>query len=29
MKRDVSLMHGVATDLKRFVSGHVKRDATA
>jgi hypothetical protein len=27
MKRDVSLMHGVATDLKRFVAGHVKRSA--
>lgn len=27
MKRDVSLMHGVATDLKRFVAGHVKRTA--
>lgn len=25
MKRDVSLMHGVATDLKRFVAGHVRR----
>lgn len=25
MKRDVSVMHGVATDLKRFVSGHVRR----
>jgi TetR/AcrR family transcriptional repressor of nem operon len=25
MKRDVSVMYGVATDLKRFVSGHVRR----
>jgi TetR/AcrR family transcriptional repressor of nem operon len=25
MKRDVSVMHGVATDLKRFVAGHVRR----
>lgn len=25
MKRDVSLMQGVATDLKRFVAGHVRR----
>lgn len=25
MKRDVSVMHGVAMDLKRFVSGHVRR----
>lgn len=28
MKRDVSLMHGVATDLKRFVAGHVRRSVT-
>ncbi len=28
MKRDVSVMHGVATDLKRFVSGHVRRPVT-
>jgi TetR/AcrR family transcriptional repressor of nem operon len=28
MKRDVSVMHGVATDLKRFVSGHVRRSVT-
>lgn len=28
MKRDVSLMHGVATDLKRFVAGHVRRTAS-
>jgi TetR/AcrR family transcriptional regulator, transcriptional repressor for nem operon len=25
MKRDVSVMYGVAADLKRFVSGHVRR----
>jgi hypothetical protein len=25
MKRDMSVMHGVATDLKRFVAGHVRR----
>jgi hypothetical protein len=25
MKRDASVMHGVATDLKRFVAGHVRR----
>lgn len=24
MKRDVGLMHGVASDLKRFVSSHVR-----
>lgn len=29
MKRDVSLMHGVAADLKRFVAGHVRRGVTA
>lgn len=29
MKRDVSLMHGVATDLKRFVAGHVRRGISA
>lgn len=29
MKRDISLMHGVATDLKRFVAGHVRRGVTA
>ena len=29
MKRDVSLMHGVATDLKRFVAGHVRRNVQA
>lgn len=29
MKRDVSLMHGVATDLKRFVAGHVKKTTAA
>ena len=28
MKRDVSLMHGVAADLKRFVAGHVRRNVT-
>jgi TetR/AcrR family transcriptional regulator, transcriptional repressor for nem operon len=28
MKRDVSVMHGVATDLKRFVAGHVRRGVT-
>lgn len=28
MKRDVSLMHGVAADLKRFVAGHVRRSVT-
>lgn len=28
MKRDVSLMHGVALDLKRFVAGHVRRGAS-
>ena len=25
MKRDMSVMHGVATDLKRFVAGHARR----
>lgn len=25
IKRDVSVMHGVATDLKRFLAGHVRR----
>lgn len=29
MKRDVSVMHGVAIDLKRFVAGHLRRTATA
>ncbi|MBX3173830.1 MAG: TetR/AcrR family transcriptional regulator [Gemmatimonadaceae bacterium] len=28
MKRDVSLMHSVAADLKRFVSGHLRRGVT-
>ncbi len=28
MKRDVSLMHGVAADLKRFVAGHERRNVT-
>jgi len=27
IKRDVSVMHGVATDLKRFLAGHVRRPA--
>jgi TetR/AcrR family transcriptional repressor of nem operon len=27
MKRDVSVMHGVAHDLKRYVAGHVRRSA--
>ena len=27
MKRDMSVMHGVATDLKRFLSGHLRRPA--
>ncbi|MBX7118180.1 MAG: TetR/AcrR family transcriptional regulator [Gemmatimonadaceae bacterium] len=27
MKRDASVMHGVASDLKRFVAGHVRRPA--
>ena len=25
MKRDVSIVHGVATDLKRFIDGHVRQ----
>ena len=25
MKRDVSIVHGVATDLKRFIAGHVRQ----
>jgi hypothetical protein len=28
MKRDVSLMHGVASDLKRFVTSHVRGSVT-
>ena len=29
MKRDVGLMHGVATDLKRFVASHVRGQVSA